>query len=113
MAIIQTVDFSDFCDAFRELDRQDQYSYEAKKAIFDYLEEYSDSTGEPVEFDVIAICCEWSEMTWKEAAEYYSIDLSHIEDDNLEELQDAVYDHLCDNTVCLDLNNGSFVFVNF
>jgi hypothetical protein len=30
--------------------------------LFDYLEEYEDSTGEELELDVIAICCEFTEF---------------------------------------------------
>ena len=44
----RTVTFSAFCDAFRALDRQDSFSYEAKRCLFDYLEDYEDSTGTPV-----------------------------------------------------------------
>ena len=56
MAIVQTLDKHSFIDAFMASSRKDQFSYEALGAIFDYLEEYSDSTGEPVELDIIAIC---------------------------------------------------------
>ena len=41
--------------------RKDQFSYDALEAIFDYIEEYEESTGEETEFDPIAICCEWAE----------------------------------------------------
>jgi len=42
--------------------RGEQFSYEAKNALFDWLEQWEDETGEPVELDVIALCCEYSEM---------------------------------------------------
>lgn len=32
-----------------------------KKALFDYLEEYEQSTGEEIEFDIVAICCDFTE----------------------------------------------------
>ena len=59
--MIQTINFSQFCDAFKVMDRENQFSYEGKRALFDYLEEYEDSTGEPIELDVIALCCEYTE----------------------------------------------------
>ncbi|MEK9207103.1 MAG: hypothetical protein AAB922_01375 [Patescibacteria group bacterium] len=57
----QSVNFSQFCDAFRNHDRQDQFSYEAKKALFEYLESIEDDTETETELDVIALCCEYSE----------------------------------------------------
>ena len=75
MAIVQTLTKSAFIDAFKQSSRKDQFSYEALEAIFDYLEEYSDSTGEPVEFDIVGICCDWTEADWKTIADDYSIDL--------------------------------------
>lgn len=57
-----TVSIYDFRDAFRQMDR-DYYSYEGYQTLFDYYEEYEDATGEEMELDVIAICCEWTEYT--------------------------------------------------
>ena len=41
----QTINFYNFSDAFRKAGRADQFTYEGQRAIFDYLEEYEDSTG--------------------------------------------------------------------
>ena len=56
----QEITFCDFCDAFGET-RQNQFSYNGKKALFDYLEDYEESTDETIELDIIALCCEYSE----------------------------------------------------
>lgn len=69
----QSVNFSDFVNAFASHGRENQFSYEAKRMIFDYIEDYERDTGEPVELDVIAICCDFSEMTETEVREYYNI----------------------------------------
>jgi hypothetical protein len=60
--MIDRVTKSDFHDRFQAMGRGEQFSYEAKNALFDWLEEYEDSTGEQVELDIIALCCEYSEM---------------------------------------------------
>ncbi len=53
---------SDFIDAFKQSDtRENQFSYEALKALYEYFEEYEESTGDEIEFDMIAICCEYTE----------------------------------------------------
>jgi hypothetical protein len=53
---------STFIDAFKKSDtRKNQFSYEGLKALYEYFEEYEDSTGEELEFDMIGICCEYTE----------------------------------------------------
>lgn len=111
MAIVQTLSKSSFIDAFKQSSRKDQFSYEALEAIFDYLEEYSDSTGETVEFDIVGICCDWSEMTWQEVALSYGVDLSQCTDDD--ERMGEIESFLCDNTQFLELSDGVFVFQQF
>ena len=62
------VNFSDFVDSFSET-YKNNFSYEGKKALYDYLIDFEDGTGEELELDPIAFCCEFTEY------------------DNLEELQ--------------------------
>lgn len=57
----QTISFGQFQDAFYNMDRQNQFSYKGKKALFEYLEEYEDNTGEQIELDIIALCCDFTE----------------------------------------------------
>lgn len=55
------INFSQFCDAFRDKERKNQFSYEGKKALFDYLENYEQDTNTEIELDIIALCCEYTE----------------------------------------------------
>lgn len=68
-----TNNFNNFVDAFHRMGRGEQFSYDALKAIFEYIEDYERDTGEETELDVIAICCEFSEMTENEFMDYYNI----------------------------------------
>lgn len=114
MAIVQTLSKSSFIDAFKQSSRKDQFSYEALAAIFDYLEEYSDSTGEPVEFDIVGICCEWAEAHWSDVACDYSIDLIDFADDKDDDNRiKAVAEYLWDNTTAYELSEGVFVYTQF
>lgn len=63
----QTISRTDFHDAFRDMGRGKQFSYEGKNALLDYLEELEDGTGEPIELDVIALCCDYTEYDNLEA----------------------------------------------
>lgn len=62
----KTINFYDFERAFHDYGRADNFSYEAKKAIFDYLESLEEDTGEEIELDVIEICCDFNESTLQE-----------------------------------------------
>ena len=57
----QTISIYNFQDAFSQAGRKDQFSYDGKKVLFGYLEQYEDDTGQKLEIDVIALCCEYEE----------------------------------------------------
>jgi len=115
------IDFSLFCDQFARMGRADSFSYEAKQIIFDYLEE----SGNDIELDVIALCCEYEEKSILEIIKDY--DLQHLLDydsddgqtleeyieDNQEETREIVQDYLFDNTTLLGSVTGGFVYACF
>jgi len=82
----QSVNIYDFERAFKRCEREN-FSYDGLKALFEYLEEYEDGTGEEVELDVIALCCEYAEYDSLNeynddyGTEYDEIDL--IQDDTM------------------------------
>ena len=96
--IISNVSTYDFHNAFNAM-RPDDFSYDALEALYTYLDDLSDDIGEPLELDVIAVCCDFAEYTTvAEALEAYS----------LESLDD-----LYDNTLVLELANGGLVIQQF
>jgi hypothetical protein len=108
----QSVNFSDFVDAFRSMERYDQFGYEALKVIFEYLEEYEDSTGEEIELDVIAICCDYSVDTPLSIAETYGIEIDTNENDD--EITQQVKDFLESATIMLgETSDGKIVYQQF
>ena len=51
-----------FINAFKQSDTyKNKFSYKGLQALFEYFEELEDSTGETIDFDMIAICCEFTE----------------------------------------------------
>lgn len=58
----KSVSFEDFQDAFRNMDREENFSYEALRALFDYLERLEEDMGEPMKLDVVAFCCVYEEI---------------------------------------------------
>jgi hypothetical protein len=105
------VNESAFVNAFDIFNRSENFSREGRRALFAFFEEME--TEEPgVEFDPIAICCEYNEMNADEVADYYSVDLSACTSD--EERQNAIREYLEDDgTLVAVLTNGNFVFANF
>ena len=55
-----TINEYDFCDWFQK-NRPNNFTHQGTLALFEMLEEYEENTGEQIEFDPIALCCEYSE----------------------------------------------------
>ena len=107
-----TVSLSDFRNAFIRCDRQNQFSYDALKVLFEYFEALEEAIGEEIELDVIAICCDYAESDVAEIAGQYSIDLSDLDEE--EEKRECVIEYLRDNTtVAGETNAGSIVYAQF
>ena len=49
-----------FIDGFRECNREDNFSYEGRKALYEYFIEMEYDEFE-IEYDPIAVCCEYTE----------------------------------------------------
>jgi|TARA_R110000737_G_scaffold208449_1_gene226318 hypothetical protein len=80
--IVKTVNEYEFINDFKSYGRED-FTHAALVALYEYLEDYSRDTGEPVELDVIALCCEYAEYeNLDEIKAAYSMhaDIETIED---------------------------------
>lgn len=112
MAIVQTIDtFSQFQDAFDKIGRQNNFSYEGLEVLFDYLEEISNDLEEPIEIDVIALCCEYSEDSIENIIDNYSVDVS--EDCDEGEIKEIVREYLDANTSLCGETTAGFVYAVF
>ena len=108
----QTINVYQFRDAFQKI-RPDNFSYDGLTILFDYLEEYEESTGEELELDVIGICCEWEESDYQGIAESYGLDndIDNWLEMDSEERKEAVLAYLNDNTlVAGETEAGDIVF---
>jgi hypothetical protein len=106
----QSITFGQFCDAFHAHDRYDSFGYDGLRVIFDYLEDYEDQTGEEIELDVIAICCDYNMMTIEDIVKEYRIDVSDVDADDVEEY---VLEYLNDHTMVLGQCADGIVFQCF
>jgi len=103
-----TINFSDFKRAFKTYGREDNFSCDALREIFDCLEEVHDGD---YDLDVIAICCDFSESSVKELVEYYDIDVSECEDDY--DVADKVEEYLKGNTSWFASTDEGYVYLDF
>ena len=97
--MIDTVTEHTFIDTMAT--KNNGFSYEGAKALYNYLEEYEEGTGTQIEFDPIALMCEYTEYkNLNEIIEDYQ-DIKTIED-----LQDYT-------TVILINNSEGIIIQNF
>lgn len=60
--MIKTISFYDFQDAFNNSDSyRNSFTYDAQKALFDYIETLEEETDTPIELDIVALACHYSE----------------------------------------------------
>lgn len=108
-----TITESYFIDRFMAI-RREQFSREALRALFEHYEQLEADCGEEVEFDPIAICCDWTEYdSFQEAAEAYSWNGAVDAEDERADLNERkAQEWLFDQTTVLELSSGCVV-LNF
>lgn len=118
----QTISFSQFHDAFKLWETyKDNFTYNGLHALFDYLEEYEQSTGEEVELDVVALCCDYAEYpsAYEAMQEYQPEDMpiEGTEGDDLVEIQEkneaAAHTWLEDRTTVIEVEGGGVIIQKF
>lgn len=110
-----TVSLYDFRREFEQC-RPNNFSYEALGLLFAYFEELEEGMGEEIDFDVIAICCDYSEDTVADIARNYSIDLNDADPEDLDYDQaciDIVREYLNENTSLVGETSTGFVYAAF
>ena len=96
----QTINQYNFTEAFRKI-RPNNFSYEGLKALYDYLEGYEEDTGEELELDVIAFCCDFTEYK----------NLKEFQSDHSDEYK--TIDDIEDATTVIRIDNESFITQSF
>ena len=112
MALVQSINsVHQFREAFRLAGRMDQFSYEGFEVLFDYLDNLSEDTGETIELDPVALCCDYYESSIEELIDTYDIDPP--EDDDPDSIIEVVREYLENNTAVCGEVNGGFVYAAF
>jgi len=96
--LYQEINQADFISAFKSI-RPDNFSYEGLKALYGYFEELGEDQN--IEFDVIAICCDFTE--YDNLAEF-----NRDYGKNFEDIEE-IFDH----TQVIMIDNEKFIIQNF
>ena len=97
----QSINMYDFERAFKNFERMNNFSYDGLKALFEYLEDYEEDTGEEVELDVIALCCDYKEYdSLNEYNDDYGTKYSEI-------------DAIQDDTTLIKIDDNSFIIQQY
>lgn len=102
-----------FIEQFCIMDRMDNFSIDGLRALFEHYENLEEDTGESIECDVIAICCEWSEESVEDIIENYSLQdaVEDCEDD--EDKLEEVVEALNNETFAIALGDGKILYQAF
>jgi hypothetical protein len=102
----QTINLFDFRRAFQDHDREN-FSYDGLNILYDALITLEQDSGNETELDVIALCCDFQELSASEVRDHYP--------DSTEWL--SIEEFLSDNTwLCGSFNDGQdkrYVFQQF
>jgi hypothetical protein len=124
--IIKTISSYAFHDEFQSSDsRKDTFSYNARQALFEYLDDLSDQCDEPIELDIVSICCEYTEYESAiEAVDAYTEDCPYLLDEDeliesdgtsidtvtlIEKQTEKALEYLNDNTRVIEFDGGIII----
>ena len=112
-----TIDGNIMLDMFKSWNRN-YYTWEACEALINFYDEIDEN----IEFDVIGICCDWSEygetpcLTWKDfISDYgYILSIEEWEEEHAQKYDEELYidsliEILEDRTIVLRLSNSVLV----
>ena len=94
--IVKTFNEDDFINEFKAYNREDNFSLEGLRILFESLEQTAIDCEMNMEIDVIALCCEYNEDSLVNIINLYDIDVTDCDED---EKIEVVEDNLLYNTV--------------
>ena len=100
-----TVDVQMFHDRFVDFGRETNFTYEAREALFNYIEQMEESTGYESEFDVIGLCCDYSQEHWEDVCDNYSL---------IGDSQETIFEKLSDCTDAIEsFDDGTILYLAY
>jgi len=111
--IYNKLTLNDFINAFKQGNR-DYYTYEGYIALYEYLDELSEDCGTDIEFDMIALCCEFTQYeSLEELADSYNMSFTEEQLKDVEGNKDEILDYFYNNTPVITCDDGSYITAEF
>lgn len=107
----QTVDYNSFRQAFADYDRLRNFP-RGLRALFDYLEDYKNDTGEEMELDVIALCCDFTEYDIEELPREFAHLIGDEPDDQPKDIEEWA-ELLADYTTVIPVDDETLIVQAF
>lgn len=104
-----TLTYNDFERAFWDYDRYKDFGRDALEALWEYLEEYEESTGEEIELDVLALCCDYGAYDYLNIAEEFDNLVEREENEDYEDYTERVLEELERTTSVIRYPGGAIV----
>ena len=95
--------FYGFEKEFRDYEREDNFSCEGLRALFDYFEMLEEDCDTTIELDAIAICCEYTEDSIQNIADNYGIEGDREE----------ILEILMDNTQVIEIDEDTIIIQDY
>lgn len=105
----QSINAWQFIEAFKAMDREDNFTIEARRELFNYYGQLEEDTGKQLELDVIAICGEWCELEREEILASYP----NLFDEDEDEEDIDITEIMSNETICIPLDNGAYLIQEF
>lgn len=93
-----TINKSEFVDLFDQYGRSEHFSQLGRRKLAEYFEDLEEVLGEEIDIDIIAICCDFSEISIKDITKETGCN-------SLEDLKD--------NTTIIEVNEEKIIYQNF
>jgi hypothetical protein len=113
--MIIKINFEDFVDKFKFMGRENQFSYKGLRALYDYLTELEQDINKPIELDVIALCCDYTEYNINDYLNdnYTTEEINEkLENLNQEEFNKLILEEIEEKTTLIKINDNSFIIKN-
>ncbi len=100
------INFNMFKAAFSNMEREENFSSNGLKALYNFLEDCGEETETNIELDVIALCCTYEEYRSKD----HLLDaLRHLDIDTIEQVEE----HTVVIPVYYDDNTTGYIIQRF
>lgn len=108
---------SKFIYKFEVMNRKEDFSYNGRKALYNYIINLEEDTKQEIELDIIAICCEYAEyQNLNEYLKNYTTDINKedFEEEgefNAEDYEKAIFEEIGEKTTIIEIGEDEEGFI--